>query len=56
MSICLLYTVYCKSFKVEKFCNCRTKPFAGKHLQLDGSLAWPKPIAQAISLEKFRGY
>ena len=30
--------------------------FIGKHSQLDGSLVWPKPIAQAISLEKFPGY
>ena len=29
---------------------------SGKHLQLDGSLVWPKPIAQAILLRKFCGY
>ena len=51
------YTVYCKSFKVETFRSFRTKlQFAGKHSQLDGSLAWPRPIAQAISLEKLRSY
>ena len=34
----------------------RTKvSFVGKFLRLDSSLAWPKPIAQAISLEKFHG-
>ena len=33
---------------------CKPKlQFAGKHSQLDGSLVWPKSIAQAISLEKF---
>ena len=46
-------TVYCKSFEVEKFRSYRTN--AGKHSRLDGSLAGPKPTAQAISLEKFRG-
>ena len=39
---------------VEKFCGCKTQlSFAGKHLWLDGSVVWPKPIAQAISLESF---
>ena len=28
----------------------------GKLLQLDGSLAWARPIAQAISLEKFHNH
>ena len=49
-------TVYCKLFKVEKCCSCITKVyFAGKLLQLDGSLAWPRPTAQAISLGKLCG-
>ena len=43
--------------EVEIFCGCKTKlQFAGKHLQLDGSLVWPKLIAQAISPEKFHAY
>ena len=42
------YIVYCKLFEVEKFCSCKTKlQFAGKHSRLDGSLAWPNPVAQA---------
>ena len=50
------HTVYCKSFEVETFRGCRTKlSFARKLLWLDGNLAWLKPIAQAISLEKFHG-
>ena len=41
---------------MEMFHDCRTKlSFAGKLLWFDSSLAWPKPIAQAISLEKFHG-
>ena len=41
---------------MKKFRGCITKlSFAGKLLRLDGSLAWPKPITQAISLEKFHG-
>ena len=55
--ILLHSTVYCKSFEVEKFRGCRNKlQFAGKHSRLHGDLVWPNPIAQAISLEKFRGY
>ena len=34
----------------------RWLPLAGKQLRLDGSLARPKPIAQAILLEKFCNY
>ena len=38
------------------FRGCRTKlSFTGKLSRLDDNLAWPKPIAQAISLEKFWG-
>ena len=51
------YTIYCKSFEVEKFRGCRNKlQFAEKHSRLHGDLVWPNPIAQAISLEKFCGY
>ena len=38
------------------FRGCRTKlSFTGKFSRLDSSLAWPKLIAQIISLEEFRG-
>ena len=38
----------------KSFVVCKTKLyFAGKNLWLDDSLVWPKPIAQAISLESF---
>ena len=48
---------YCKSFKVEKFCDCKTKlQFTVRHSWLDGCLVWPKPTAQTISLERFHGY
>ena len=41
---------------MEKFHGCKTKlSFVGKLSQLDSSPAWSMPIAQAISLEKFRG-
>ena len=50
-------TVYIANRLRWKFCSGRTKLyFAGKHLQLDSSLAWPRPTARAISLEKFCGY
>ena len=43
--------------KGGEFCDCKTEVyFTGKHLWLNGILAWPKPIVQIISLEKFRGY
>ena len=36
-------TIYCKLLEVEKFYSYKTKLlFAGKHSQLDSSLAWPK--------------
>ena len=39
---------------MEKFCG--TKINCNLLAQLDGSLVWPKPFAQVISLEKFRSY
>ena len=56
----------CQSFTLPEFCatdianRSRWKSFAvtlqftGKHSRLDGSLVWPKPIAQAISLKVSR--
>ena len=39
---------------MEKFHGYKTKlQFAGKHSQLDGSLVWSKPIAQAIHWKIF---
>ena len=46
-SIYQLTVVYSKLFKVEKFPSCKIKlSFAGKKSWLDGSLVWPKSIAQ----------
>ena len=42
----------------KRLAVCKTKTvICRKNLWLNGNLVWPKPIiAQAISLEKFRGY
>ena len=42
---------------MEKFGSYKTQlQFIGKHLQLDGSLLWPKPIAQAIALDRYSSH
>ena len=51
------YTIYCKSFEVEKSHSCRTNVL---NVWLENIRGWmvacmARPIAQAISLEKFCG-
>ena len=43
-----------KGFAVAELCKLILL-CTGKLTQLDGGLTWPRPTAQAISLEKFRG-
>ena len=40
----LYYAVYCKYFGVDMFCDCKNKLICWKHLQLEDTLLWPKPI------------
>ena len=47
---CILQIVRGRKVSQYATLNCN---FAGKHSWLDGSLVWPKPTAQAISLESF---
>ena len=54
MKYCILQIV--RGGKVSRLYYRNKLQFAGKHSWLHGDLVWPNPIAQAISLEKFRGY
>ena len=46
--MCVMHTVYCKSFKVEKFRGCKTNCNSPENIH-GWTVVWPKPIAQTVS-------